>query len=171
MANKITEIKERVLQIAKYHGVSYEKFSNEIGMSYASFKGKAKFTPLNSDAIANIITIYPDVDCYWLLTGNGQMLKNNEASAEKNDKNSERIDKLLDIVASSKDDRIISQKGCGGCAGCCWQGGTRIKQPERFILTPDYPIKDAALPYNLNITTTTKRITKLDILLFHAFAE
>lgn len=53
MANKITEIKERVLQIAKYHGVSYEKFSNEIGMSYASFKGKAKFTPLNSDAIAN----------------------------------------------------------------------------------------------------------------------
>ena len=34
MANKITEIKERVLQIAKYHGVSYEKFSNEIGMSY-----------------------------------------------------------------------------------------------------------------------------------------
>lgn len=29
MANKITEIKERVLQIAKYHGVSYEKFSNE----------------------------------------------------------------------------------------------------------------------------------------------
>ena len=75
MANKITEIKERVLQIAKYHGVSYEKFSNEIGMSYASFKGKAKFTPLNSDAIANIITIYPDVDCYWLLTGNGQMLK------------------------------------------------------------------------------------------------
>ena len=44
-------------------------------------------------------------------------------------------------------------------------------KPERFILTPDYPIKDAALPYNLNITTTTKRITKLDILLFHAFAE
>ena len=56
MANKITEIKERVLQIAKYHGVSYEKFSNEIGMSYASFKGKAKFTPLNSDAIANYLS-------------------------------------------------------------------------------------------------------------------
>lgn len=30
------------------------------------------------------------------------MLKNNEASAEKNDKNSERIDKLLDIVASQQ---------------------------------------------------------------------
>ncbi len=53
----------------------------------------------------------------------------------------------------------------------CWQGGTRIKQPERFILTPDYPIKDAARPHNLDTTATTKRITKLDILLFHAFAE
>lgn len=39
------------------------------------------------------------------------------------------------------------------------------------MLTPDYPIKDAAQPYNLNITTTTKRITKLDILLFHVFSE
>lgn len=116
MANKITEIKERVLQIAKYHGVSYEKFSNEIGMSYASFIGYCRLP--------------------------------------------------------AKDDRIISPKrGCGGCAGCCWQGGTRIKQPERFILTPDYPIKDAARPHNLDTTATTKRITKLDILLFHAFAE
>lgn len=127
MANKITEIKERVLQIAKYHGVSYEKFSNEIGMSYASFKGKAKFTPLNSDAIANIITIYPDVDCYWLLTGNGQMLKNNEAFAEKNDKNSERIDKLLDIVASQqKTIELLAQKGAAadvqGVAGKAVQG-------------------------------------------------
>lgn len=39
------------------------------------------------------------------------------------------------------------------------------------MLTPDYPIKDAAQPYNLDTTATTKRITKLDILLFHAFAE
>ena len=116
MANKITEIKERVLQIAKYHGVSYEKFSNEIGMSYASFKGKAKFTPLNSDAIANIITIYPDVDCYWLLTGNGQMLKNNEASAEKNDKN----------ASQQKTIELLAQKGAAadvqGVAGKAVQG-------------------------------------------------
>nr|DAT61503.1 MAG TPA: hypothetical protein [Caudoviricetes sp.] len=28
-----------------------------------------------------------------------------------------------------------------------------------------------ARPHNLNTTATTKRITKLDILLFHAFSE
>ena len=51
-------------------------------------------------------------NCYWLLTGNGQMLKNNEASAEKNDKNSERIDKLLDIVASQqKTIELLAKKG------------------------------------------------------------
>lgn len=115
------------MQIANYYGVSYEKFSTEIGMSYASFKGKAKLTPLNSDAIANIVTIYPNVNCHWLLTGKGQMLANNEASEEKNDKNSERIDKLLDIVASQqKTIELLAQKGAAadvqGVAGKAVQG-------------------------------------------------
>lgn len=81
----MTTIKDRVLQIAKYYGVSYEKFSSDIGMSYASFKGKAKLTPLNSDAVVSILTIYPDVDCEWLLTGNGSMLKTGETKCENSE--------------------------------------------------------------------------------------
>ena len=38
-------------------------------MTSANFRGKAKETPLNSNAIVNIITKYPDVDLYWLLSG------------------------------------------------------------------------------------------------------
>ena len=95
-------------------------------MSYASFKGKAKFTPLNSDAIANIITIYPDVDCYWLLTGNGQMLKNNEASAEKTTKIRNESINIGYCCLPAKDDRIISPKGAAadvqGVAGKAVQG-------------------------------------------------
>ena len=54
MANKITEIKERVLQIAKYHGVSYEKFSNEIGMSSAYLFEKCNtISPL-----VNLFTVF-----------------------------------------------------------------------------------------------------------------
>lgn len=34
--------------------------------------------------------------------GDGDMFKKNESQIEKNDKNSERIDKLLDIVASQQ---------------------------------------------------------------------
>ncbi len=71
----MTNIKERVLQIAKYKGISYEVFSQKIGMTYSSFKGEAKKTPLNSDAIANILTIIPNISPEWLITGKGDMLR------------------------------------------------------------------------------------------------
>ncbi|SFB81164.1 hypothetical protein SAMN05421780_101584 [Flexibacter flexilis DSM 6793] len=74
MENKFTNIKERVLLIAENKGVSKEIFFANIGMTYGSFKGEAKKTPLNSDAIANILTIYSDISATWLLTGKGSML-------------------------------------------------------------------------------------------------
>lgn len=75
MEDKITNIKERVLQIAEFKGVSKEKFFDEIGMTYGNFKGKSKETPLNSNAIADILTIYKDISAEWLLTGVGSMTK------------------------------------------------------------------------------------------------
>lgn len=78
MDNKISNIKERVLQIAKYKGVGYEKFFEEIGMSYGNFKGKAKNTPLNSDAIDNILTKFPEINSDWLISNIGEMLKNTD---------------------------------------------------------------------------------------------
>lgn len=71
MAYKFANIKERALYVAKLHEQSYQDFCASIGMSYASFKGSAKNRPLNSDAIENILTIYPKINAEWLLTGNG----------------------------------------------------------------------------------------------------
>lgn len=75
MEDKINKIKERILQLAKYKGVAYEKFCDDIGMTYGNFKGKSKETPINSNAIANILTIYPETNLKWLITGNGPPLK------------------------------------------------------------------------------------------------
>lgn len=162
--------KEKIKYYIDSKGISKNKFYTITGLS-TSFLDSGN--TIGVDKAKIIIEKFPDLSLEWLVLDRGPMLANNKVPEEKNDKNSERIDKLLDIGRlPAKDDRIISPKrGCGGCAGCCWQGGTRIKQPERFILTPDYPIKDAARPHNLDTTATTKRITKLDILLFHAFAE
>ncbi|WP_392471256.1 helix-turn-helix transcriptional regulator [Sphingobacterium cellulitidis] len=74
MENKSSNIKERVLQIAEIKGVGKEKFFETIGMTYGNFKGKSKETPLNSNAIADIFTIYPDINLEWLLTGRGEIL-------------------------------------------------------------------------------------------------
>lgn len=69
MENKFTNIKERVVLIAETQSITKESFFASIGMTSANFRGKAKETPLNSNAIVNIITKYPEVDLFWLLTG------------------------------------------------------------------------------------------------------
>lgn len=62
-------IKERILQLAESKGVRKTKFPEKIGMTYSSFKGDALKTPINSEAIGNILSLYPDVDLQWLITG------------------------------------------------------------------------------------------------------
>ena len=64
-----TNIKQRVLQIAKNKGLSYEFFFSDLGLSYSNFKGKQRNTSLQSDSIDKIISKYTDVDLHWLITG------------------------------------------------------------------------------------------------------
>jgi hypothetical protein len=88
MENKFTNIKGRVVRIAEKQDVSKEDFFKSIGMTSANFRGKAKETPLNSNAIVNIITKYPDTDLYWLLRGSSKNEKTdgNTLVEEPNDK-------------------------------------------------------------------------------------
>ena len=75
MDKKYTNIKERVIFFAKSSGLSIEPFLLSIGMTYGSFKGKAKEGSLNSEAIAKIFTNHPSISLEWLLTGKGKMIK------------------------------------------------------------------------------------------------
>ncbi|OWP80078.1 hypothetical protein BWK63_12880 [Flavobacterium covae] len=80
MDEKYTYIKERLLYYAKNQGFKIESFLDSIGMTYGSFKGKAKEGSLNSSAIAEIYTKYTDLNIGWLLTGNGEMLITNNTT-------------------------------------------------------------------------------------------
>lgn len=72
-------IKDRVIQLLEYKGIPKEEFYKKIGMSSASFRGAARQTPLNSNAIENILSELPDVSSEWLLMGKGTMLKIEES--------------------------------------------------------------------------------------------
>ncbi|MBL1410683.1 hypothetical protein [Sphingobacterium faecale] len=71
----MSNIKERVLLIAEYKGVSKTDFFKDLGLSYANFKGIQKMTALNSDAVASILSRYADIEPEWLVTGHGPMLR------------------------------------------------------------------------------------------------
>ena len=68
-------IKERIIQFIDLKGVKKEHFYNKIGMTSANFRGKAKETPINSTAIENILSEFPDLNLDWLITGKGEMTK------------------------------------------------------------------------------------------------
>lgn len=74
-ANLFSMIKDRIIQIIESKGIAKESFYTKIGMTSASFRGKAKSMPLNSNAIENILSEIPDLNAEWLLTGKGSMLK------------------------------------------------------------------------------------------------
>lgn len=78
MANLFYNIKERSLKVADYKGIGRRDFCEKIGMTYQNFTGKAKESPLNSNAIQNIFAIAPDISMEWLITGKGNMLKDTE---------------------------------------------------------------------------------------------
>lgn len=84
MDRKKTNIKERILQLAKNQNISYETFFKELGISYSNFKGKQKNSSLQSDAIDKILSKYPDTDLHWLITGeveNRQQVVNEDAES------------------------------------------------------------------------------------------
>lgn len=91
MVEKSTNIKERVIQFAKNQGVSVDRFIHSIGMSYGSFKGKSRESALNSDAVAEIITKYPNANPEWLLLGVGKMTRDDAGLIEPTDP-SQRLD-------------------------------------------------------------------------------
>ena len=80
----MTTIKERILQISKYKRVSKEKFFKEFDISYATFKGKAKETGINSNFLEKIIAEIPEISAEWLLTGKGEMLKSSVQNIVQN---------------------------------------------------------------------------------------
>lgn len=79
----MSNIKERVLLIAEHHGISKTDFFKDLELSYANFKGMQKMTALNSDAVARILSKYPDINPEWLVLGQGYMLRDGTATAQE----------------------------------------------------------------------------------------
>ena len=115
----MSNIKERILQLAKSKGVSNEKFCKKIEMSYSSFKSSAKNTPLNSDAIGKILSLYPDVSADWLIIGEGKMLKNYsipqpniQINGNDNIGISNRLREVRQILCNSSNTLFAKKLGC-----------------------------------------------------------
>lgn len=68
-------ILQRLKQFIDAKGLTIASFEKSIGMSNASFGKSLKNNgAIGSDKLENILSVYPDINPMWLLTGQGEML-------------------------------------------------------------------------------------------------
>ena len=109
MSNKFSNIKERILYILEIKGIVKEKFFQKIGMTYGNFTGKAKNTPLNSNAIGNILLEIPDINPEWLLTGKGEVLKDTAVYKKLEDTEVLKLELTKELKELEKSDIKLTQ--------------------------------------------------------------
>ena len=70
---------DRLMQFIKYAGLSARQFDLSIGASNGyTLRMKKNSASIGSDVIENILKAYPQLNVIWLITGEGEMLKENE---------------------------------------------------------------------------------------------
>ena len=69
---KVSNIKERIKVFAENTGENQDVFFEKIGVTSANFRGKKLQTGVNADLIEKIVSLYPDIDLHWLITGKRQ---------------------------------------------------------------------------------------------------
>lgn len=75
MADNIASIKGRVLEYIEYQGITKEDFYKKIGMKGQSWRGKGAESELKAEKIAKVLLIFPEINPYWLILGEGEREK------------------------------------------------------------------------------------------------
>ncbi len=68
-------IKERVLKIAEYYGLSVRKFEEHCTLLRGNISNMSVDSALGSDKLSKILANCQEVSAHWLLTGEGSMLR------------------------------------------------------------------------------------------------
>ena len=79
---KIATTKHRILQYIDYKCISKQTFFKETGLKRGFLDADKLETSIPDTFIATIIAIYPEINLTWLITGNGEMLNNNQSQVK-----------------------------------------------------------------------------------------
>ena len=93
-------VKERIMEYIKHSGISVHKFENASGLSVGYLRQLRKEP--SREKIKSIISAFPDINETWLLTGEGEMLKE---SATENE--NESLEPIVEKKAGSNRAHMI----------------------------------------------------------------
>ncbi len=75
MEKLFSPIKSRIIQFIDSKKIKKEFFFKQTGISPSNFKGAGAKSEIGGDKIVQILSIFPEINPDWLLTGQGGMLK------------------------------------------------------------------------------------------------
>nr|WP_153851175.1 hypothetical protein [Ornithobacterium rhinotracheale] len=75
MDKKMPLIKSRVIYFIESQGIEKKKFYEKTSIAASNFKSSGLKSELGGDKIAQILSLYPNINPEWLLLGEGEMLK------------------------------------------------------------------------------------------------
>jgi len=117
---KISAQKERIAKFLEYKGVSKNSFYIKSGISNGTLDKKSGVT---GETIEKFYSLYPEINLEWLITGKGEMLKNDDTY--------ELIDNGVNVPIMS----IEAAAGFGSF-------NPSYIEPQGVIKVPDYFIKN-----------------------------
>lgn len=97
-------IKDRMIEFIDSKSIVKERFYEMIGMTSANFRGPARNSPINSNAIKKMIEKFPELNLHWLITGEGEMI---------NTSSSDTITTITDNGSDSSDSSYSNNKNSG----------------------------------------------------------
>ena len=93
----MNNVKDRLIEYLEYKGVNKSEFGRRIGVSSAFVTSMRK--SMQPDKIRAIKEEFPDLNTNWLLTGEGEMLIEDNSSEENREKNDGNVIPLIPASA------------------------------------------------------------------------
>lgn len=117
-------VKERLIDYLKFKGIGQVKFAESIGVSSGYVNNIRK--SIQPDKLLSISKLYPDLNTGWLLTGEGQMLKDvEEVSLSPSSKLGAELDEYTAY--------LIPQYAIGGSLTGFSNDGVALQNCEKVI--------------------------------------
>lgn len=107
---KLSPIKQRILKLIDYMEISKREFYAKTGISRGTLESS---TGITEETMAKVFAVYRNINPEWLLTGKGEMIRENCFSYGENDENSDKniSDFTSEYRILSKDSRKNSLLG------------------------------------------------------------
>lgn len=111
----LAPIKQRIIEFLKDGGVVKESFYEKAGISPSNFKGTGLNSEIGGDKIAKILSIFPELNPDWLITGKGQKRKSLYEDDLPNSKvDAVRINLKSKLKQKQQDVPLISLEAAAG---------------------------------------------------------